>query len=243
MILQVEGLVKRFDGLVAVNDLSFHVAEGEILALIGPNGAGKTTVFNLISGLLRPDAGRILFQGQDVTHDAPEERARRGIGRTFQVMQPFGTLSVLENLLVGALYGRAHPRSLRAARAHAEAIGRLVGLGPLLDRPAAGLGVADLKRLELGRALAMDPRLLLLDEVLAGLLPTEAREAIQMVRRVRERGVTILLIDHVMRSVRALADRGVVMNFGQKLAEGTFEEAASDPRVIEAYRGAEDDKS
>jgi branched-chain amino acid transport system ATP-binding protein len=240
VILQVQGLTKRFDGLVAVNDLSFHVAEGEILALIGPNGAGKTTVFNLISGLLRQDAGRILFDGQDVTHWTPEERARRGIGRTFQVMQPFGELSVLENLLVGALYGRARMGSLRAAREDAEAIGHLVGLGPLLDRPAAGLGVADLKRLELARALAMHPRLLLLDEVLAGLTPTEAREAVEMIRRVRERGVTILLIDHVMHSVRALADRVVVMNFGQKLAEGTFDAVTSDPRVIEAYLGAED---
>lgn len=240
MILQVEGLTKRFNGLVAVNDLSFHVDEGEILALIGPNGAGKTTVFNLISGLLRPDAGRILFDGQDVTHWTPEERAHRGIGRTFQVMQPFGELTVLENLMVGALYGRGRPRSLGAARAHAEAIGCLVGLGPLLDRPAANLGVADLKRLELGRALAMDPRLLLLDEVLAGLSPTEALEAVETVHRIRNRGVTILLIDHVMHSVRALADRVVVMNFGQKLAEGTFDAVASNPQVVEAYLGVED---
>jgi branched-chain amino acid transport system ATP-binding protein len=241
VILQVEGLTKRFGGLVAVDGLTFHVEAGEVLALIGPNGAGKTTVFNLISGLLRPDAGRVVFDRVDITRWPPERRARVGIGRTFQLMQPFPELTVLDNVVVGVLFGRRHGTSVARARSEAEAVARRVGLADVLHRPVAGLGVADLKRLELARALATRPRLLLLDEVLAGLTPAEAVEAVQLVRGVRDEGTTVLLIDHVMRSVRALADRVVVVNFGRKLAEGRFDEVATDPRVVEAYLGAEDD--
>ncbi|MDR5696521.1 MAG: branched-chain amino acid ABC transporter ATP-binding protein/permease [Armatimonadota bacterium] len=239
-LLVVEGLTKRFGGLVAVSDLSFHVEEGEILGIIGPNGAGKTTVFNLISGLLAPDAGRVVFGGADITRARPEDRARLGIGRTFQLMQPFADMTVLDNVVVGELFGHATIKSVERARQDAVSICRLVGLEPLMHRSVAGLGVADLKRLELARALATHPRLLLADEVLAGLTPAEA-QAVQTIRRVRQAGVTVLLIDHVMHSVRALCDRVIVMNFGRKLAEGPFQQVASDPRVLDAYLGSDDE--
>ncbi len=239
-LLALTDLTKAFGGLVAVDGLSLDVPEGEIFALIGPNGAGKSTTFNLISGLLAPDTGRVHFAGADITRTPPQERAHRGIARTFQLMQPFHDMTVLENVMVGELFGHAASKSLSAARRDAEAVCDLVGLTPLLDREVTALGLADLKRLEVARALATHPRLLLLDEVMSGLTPTEARQAIALIRGIRERGVTVLLIDHVMSSVRDLAERVAVLNFGRKIAEGPFAVVAHDPGVIEAYLGEEE---
>ncbi|MDQ7828766.1 MAG: ABC transporter ATP-binding protein [Armatimonadota bacterium] len=236
-LLALDEVTKAFGGLVAVSDLSFEVREGEVLALIGPNGAGKSTAFNLISGLLAPDRGRIAFDGREITRLPPSARAHLGIGRTFQVMQPFHDMTVLENVMVGELFGHAVPKSLAEARRDAEGICRLVGIEHLMHREATGLGVADLKRLEVARALATHPRLLLLDEVMAGLRPPEVDQAVQMLRGLRSAGITLLVIDHVIRSVRDLADRVVVLNFGRKIAEGTFAAVARDPPVIQAYLG------
>jgi branched-chain amino acid transport system ATP-binding protein len=238
-LLVLDALTRAFGGLVAVDGVSLEVRPGEIFALIGPNGAGKSTTFNLISGLLAPDRGRIRFDGVDITAATPPVRTHLGIGRTFQLMQPFHDMTVLENVMVGELFGHATPKSLDAARRDAQTICHLVGIGHLVARDVAGLGVADLKRLEVARALATHPRLLLLDEVMAGLTPTEARQAVGVIRRIRDGGVTVLLIDHVMSSVRDLADRVVVLNFGKKIAEGTFETVTRDVDVIQAYLGAE----
>ena len=238
-LLALHRVTKAFGGLVAVNDLSLEVRPDEIFALIGPNGAGKSTTFNLISGLLPPDHGRMLFDGADLTAAKPHERARAGIGRTFQLMQPFHDMTVIENVMVGELFGHTIPKSLDAARRDGEAICALVGLSQLMERQVTELGVADLKRLEIARALATHPRLLLLDEVMAGLTPTEARQAIATIRQIRGQGVAVLLIDHVMSSVRDLAERVAVLNFGSKIAEGSFEDVARNHDVIEAYLGEE----
>jgi branched-chain amino acid transport system ATP-binding protein len=239
-LLELDGVSKSFGGLVAVADVALAVEPGQIFAMIGPNGAGKSTTFNLISGLLAPDRGRILFDGADVTAVSPAARAHLGIGRTFQVMQPFHDMTFLENVMVGELFGHRVPKSLDAARRDAEGICELVGIAHLAPRDVTGLGVADLKRLEMARALATHPRLLLLDEVMAGLRPTEAQQAVMTIKRVRDSGVTVLLIDHVMSSVRDLADRVAVLNFGRKIAEGTFAEVARDPDVVQAYLGEEE---
>jgi branched-chain amino acid transport system ATP-binding protein len=239
-LLELQGVSKAFGGLVAVADVTLAVDEGQIFAMIGPNGAGKSTTFNLISGLITPDAGRIVFDGMDVTHLPPARRAHLGIGRTFQVMQPFHDMTALENVMVGELFGHAVPKSLPAAQRDAEAICELAGIAHLMAREVTGLGVADLKRLEMARALATHPRFLLLDEVMAGLRPTEAQQAVATIKRVRDGGVTVLLIDHVMSSVRDLADQVAVLNFGRKIAEGKFGEVARDPDVIEAYLGEEE---
>jgi len=239
-LLALEGITKAFGGLVAVSDLSCEVRAGEIFALIGPNGAGKSTTFNLISGLMPPDRGRIMFDGVDITVMKPHQRAHLGIGRTFQLMQPFHDMTVLENVMVGELYGHQVPKSLEAARRDAEAVCERAGVAHLMSREVTGLGVADLKRLEVARALATHPRLLLLDEVMAGLTPTEARQAVAMIKRIREHEVTVLLIDHVMSSVRDLAERVAVLNFGRKIAEGSFGEVAHNREVIEAYLGEEE---
>ena len=238
-LLALDALTKAFGGLVAVSDLSIEVRTGEIFAMIGPNGAGKSTTFNLISGLFAPDAGRIVFDGADITATKPHHRSHLGIGRTFQLMQPFHDMTVIENVMVGELFGHAVPKSLDAARKDAEAVCELAGIHHLAARDVTGLGVADLKRLEVARALATHPRLLLLDEVMAGLTPTEARQAIAMIKQIRDSGITVLLIDHVMSSVRDLADRVAVLNFGRKIAEGSFGEVARDHDVIEAYLGEE----
>lgn len=238
-LLTLIDVTKAFGGLVAIGDLSLEVRQGEILALIGPNGAGKSTTFNVISGLIPPDAGRVLFDGADITTRKPHERARLGIGRTFQLMQPFHDMTVLENVMVGELFGHITPKSTAAARQDAETVCELAGIAHLMRRDVAELGVADLKRLEVARALATHPRLLLLDEVMAGLTPAEAARAVNMIRRIRTAGVTVLLIDHVMSGVRDLADRVTVLNFGRKIAEGAFGTVARDPAVIEAYLGPE----
>lgn len=239
-LLRVEGLVRRFRGLAAVDGLSFSVEEGTSLAVIGPNGAGKTTAFNLVSGLLATHGGHVTFRGRDVTHVRAHDRCLMGIGRTFQVVQPFAELSVVENVMVGALFG-GRAASVAAARGEARRLCDLVGLGDKETWPVGMLTVADRKRLELARALATRPVLLMLDEVMEGLTPAEERDAVALLHRVREQGITLLLIEHVMSTVRDLSDRVVVMDYGKPIAEGTYAEISKDPKVVAAYLGAEDD--
>jgi branched-chain amino acid transport system ATP-binding protein len=235
-LLEVDGLNMSFGGLKAVRDLSFAVGEREILGLIGPNGAGKSTVFNLINGVFAPNAGRVIFHGADITGHAPYRVARAGLARTHQIVQPLPDLTVLENCTVGACFGREH-LPLSRARAVAREVAMFVGLEDRLATPAAQLTIAGKKRLELARALAARPLLLLLDEVLAGLNPTEIARMLTVIRSIRERGVAILIIEHLMQAIMGLSDRIVVLNSGQKLAEGTPSEIANNPVVVEAYLG------
>ncbi len=233
-MLDVHGVVKRFGGLVAVDDANLTVPEGKIVSLIGPNGAGKTTLFAVISGFLTPEAGRIAFDGLDITGMRPHEICRHGIVRTFQVVQPFANLSVRENIAVGA---HTRIRARRAALERADAVARQLGMGEMLDQPASALTVAGRKRLELARALATGPRLLLLDEVMAGLNATEIVEIVAVIRGIRDSGVTILLIEHVMQAVMSLSDHTYVLNNGQIISDGPPRTVAADPQVIEAYLG------
>ncbi len=233
-MLEVSALSKRFGGLQAVRALDLTVQAGSITALIGPNGAGKTTSFAAIAGFVRADAGSVRFDGQEIAGWDPPRIARAGLVRTFQITQPFQGLTVAENIRVGAFLRIPGPAS---AMAEARAVGTSLGLGPLLDRPAATLTVAARKRLELARALATGPRMLLLDEVMAGLNPAEVQEIIALIRAIRDGGVTILLIEHLMQAVGALAETAYVMAEGALIATGTPAAIARDPRVIEAYLG------
>lgn len=233
-MLEVSGLTRRFGGLVAVDNLSFTVPEGAMVALIGPNGAGKTTSFAMVAGFVRPDAGRVRLDGRDITGWPPERIAAAGMVRTFQITQPFAGLTVAENIRVGAFLRTQDPDE---AMARARETGARLGLGGFLDRPASTLTVAGRKRLELARALATTPRLLLLDEIMAGLNPTEVAETIALVRGIHAGGVTILLIEHLMQAVAALAQHVHVLAQGRLIAAGTPRDIAADPAVIEAYLG------
>ena len=238
ILLEVRGLAKRFGGLQAVKDLSFSVGEGEIVALIGPNGAGKTTVFALVSGFLAPDAGEVAFRGRSLRGLAPHAVNALGLARTFQIMRPFPRLTVLRNVMVGALARHPKPGD---AEARARAVLDEVELSARADVPAGRLTLAERKRLELARALATEPRLLLLDEVMSGLNASETERIVALVRGVNARGIAILLIEHVMRAVMSLAARIVVLDHGEPIAEGPPEFVARDRRVIEAYLGEEPD--
>jgi branched-chain amino acid transport system ATP-binding protein len=233
-VLEAHGITKRFGGLVAVSEASLKVDAGRIVALIGPNGAGKTTLFAAMTGFHRPDAGRVVFDGADVTGLPPHAVARRGLVRTFQIVQPFGALTVRENVAVGA---HLREPDRKAALALAGEIAASLGMGAMLDRPASALTVAGRKRLEVARALATRPKLVLLDEVMAGLNPTEIDEIVPMVRAVRDAGTTVLLIEHVMRAVMQLSEHVYVLNQGRMIAEGPPREVAARRDVVEAYLG------
>lgn len=240
-LLELHGLNRSFGGLTAVSDLSFSVHEGEILAVIGPNGAGKTTMLNLLSGMLTPSSGRILFDGQDIASLGPAKRCHLGLGRAFQVVQPFPEMTVEENVRVGALFGKPGTDSETASETVKRAL-ELTGLWRLRETLAEDLTLMQEKRLEIARAVATRPRVLLLDEVMAGLRPAEAREAVELVKEVRDQGVTVIFIEHVMPVVRDLADRVIVLEYGRKIAEGSYAQVTADPQVISAYLGSDDDE-
>ncbi len=233
-MLRLEGVSRSIGGLRAVQDLSLSLPAGQLSALIGPNGAGKTTLFALMSGFITPDQGRVFLEGRDITGEPPHRNARRGMTRTFQIVQPFAAQTVRENIAVGA-----HLQCASRAQAleRAEAVAQRVGLAPQLDKPAGDLTVAGRKRLELARALATQPKLLLLDEVLAGLNPQEISDMIPVVRGIASEGVTVLMIEHVMQAVMNLASHVWVLAQGQLIAQGTPAEVTHDERVIEAYLG------
>ncbi|HSK96673.1 MAG TPA: ABC transporter ATP-binding protein [Euzebyales bacterium] len=235
-LLQVEHVTKSFAGLVALDDVSLTVEAGSIVGLIGPNGAGKTTLFNVIAGTFAPTAGRVVFDGTDITGWRPHRIARAGLARTFQLMRPFPALSVRSNVVVAAL---ARHRTEDAAGTAADAVLERVGLLDLADQVAGTLPTAGRKRLEVARALALHPRLVLLDEVMAGLLPTERQPVIDLLRDIRDEGTTLLLVEHVMAAVMALSDRVLVLHHGELLAGGTPQQIANDPAVIDAYLGEE----
>jgi branched-chain amino acid transport system ATP-binding protein len=233
-LLCVEHVSRRFGGLLALDDVSLSVAAGRIAALIGPNGAGKTTLFSIISGFLPPDKGRIRYGGADITGLPPYVLARRGMTRTFQIAQPFAGLTVHDNIAVGA--HRRHRSRAGALRA-AASVARLVGLADFLDRPAASLNIAGSKRLEVARALATEPQLLLLDEVLAGLNPTELADMLPVIRALAQRGIAILMIEHVMQAVMHLAEQVFVLAEGRVVAQGAPRAVVGNPQVIECYLG------
>jgi branched-chain amino acid transport system ATP-binding protein len=237
LALSIRDLRKDFGGVRAVDSVSFEVPEGTILGLIGPNGAGKTTLFNLVSGYLRPTRGTVSVFGEEVTGLKPFALARRGLTRTFQLVRPFPRLTVLENVMVGALL---HERGVTAAEAEARRVLAVLGMERLVDIPASALTLASRKRLEIAKALALRPRLLLLDEVVSGLNESEVAATIEIIRGIQKNGVTIVIVEHILRVIMGLCGSVVVLDHGKKLAEGTPAEVAADPQVVAAYLGADD---
>jgi branched-chain amino acid transport system ATP-binding protein len=237
-ILEIRHLTRRFAGLIAVDDVSFVLERGEILGVIGPNGAGKTTLISLISGTLTPSSGDILFEQHSLGRLPAYRRARLGIGRTFQIMRPFPGLSVLDNVAVGALFGRGGGQAqLTKAREQARAQLDFVGLGRNVDQRADELGGPGRKRLELAKALAMQPKVLLCDEVMAGLNHVEIEEVIDVIRKVRDTGISVLVIEHVIKAIKSLSDRLLVLHHGEKIAEGEPGAVLANQAVVEAYLG------
>jgi len=236
ILLSLQGISKRFGGLQALLNVTFDLPQGQILGLIGPNGAGKTTLFNVINGVYHPDPGRIIFRDKDVTGFKPYQLARMGMARTHQIVRPLNELSVRENVMVGACFGREN-QNLSNATKIADEVLEFVGLGVRADQLAGSLNVAQKKRLEMARALAAHPYLLLLDEVLAGLNHSEIDSMIETVLKIREQGITIIMIEHVMKAMMNVSDRIVVLDYGQQIAEGNPESITNDPKVVEAYLG------
>ena len=236
-VLQTEGLSRRFGGLHAVSDVSFSVPEGQVLGVIGPNGAGKSTFINLVTGHIKPTSGRVLIGGTDLTGARPWTIARAGVARTFQIVKPFRGMTVRENVAVGILYGPHGVRRMSQARRDADEVLEEVGLAHLGERAPGELSVADARRLEFAKALALRPRLLLLDEVMAGLRHNEIGPSLELIGRLKARGITIIVVEHVMRAILAISDRVLVLNQGKVLTSGDPREVLSDPRVVEAYLG------
>jgi branched-chain amino acid transport system ATP-binding protein len=236
-LLKVDNLSKSFGGVQAVKDVSFTLSEGEIVGLIGPNGAGKTTLINLVTGVFPVSGGKITFMGEDVTGQRPFEAARRGLARTFQIVQPFPAMTVLENVVAGALFAGG---SITRAEAEKEALGHLefTGLAAEARRPAASLTLPSRKRLELAKSLAMKPKVLLLDEVNAGLNTSEIDHALTLIRGIAARGITIIIVEHLMKVVMSLSQRILVLHHGELISAGKSEDVVNDPRVIEAYLGS-----
>jgi branched-chain amino acid transport system ATP-binding protein len=238
-ILEVKEISKHFGGIQAVSELSFNLTQGEILAIIGPNGAGKTTLFNLISGFYFPDTGHIIFDGLDITKISSDKRCHLGIGRTFQICQPFNELSILDNVLLPATFGKTAIGHRKDVKERVDEIISMVGMETMKDLFPAAITPSYLKRLEIARAIATKPRILILDEVMAGLLPHEYEEVIELIKKINQSGITVVLVEHVMPVVRELAQRVIVLNQGKKLYEGSFAEVIADERVINAYMGKE----
>jgi branched-chain amino acid transport system ATP-binding protein len=241
-MLSVENLIKNFGGLAALFDVCFEVEKGSITGIIGPNGAGKTTLFNLISGSLPPSGGRIVFRDRDITQMRSDQICRMGISRTYQRATPFGTLSVLHNVLVGVYFGRDQKYDGRRARSEAMGTIRFLELDSYVDVSAEKLSPLNKKRLELARALATNPELLLLDEIAAGLTPSETLQMMEIIRQIQSQGITILMIEHIMKAVMDLSDLVIVLHHGMKIAEGEPKEVSSNPKVIEAYLGQKRDE-
>ena len=236
-ILEGEGVTKYFGGLAAVSNVDFHVDQGEIAGLIGPNGAGKTTLFNLISAALVPKPGAIRFKGENITGLKPHKICRMGVARTFQSVKVFGNMSVLENVLLGSLFGMSPGMSSADAAREATGLLEFVGLSAVRATPAKDLTLANQKRVEVARALATRPELLLLDELMAGLNPTEVVQAMELVTRIRDKGIAIVMIEHVMKAIMSVCDRIIVLHHGEKIAEGTPQKIATSKKVVEVYLG------
>lgn len=233
-LLEVQGITKRFGGLVAVNSLSLSVGKGQIVALIGPNGAGKTTAFNVIAGFYQPNGGNVIFDGSEIINLRPDQVCKRGLVRTFQIVRPFGGISVLENVMIGA-YNNTNKDNI--ARGHAYEVLEFMNMKSWANKKASGLPIAGRKQLEMARALATQPKMILLDETMAGLRPSETEEIIEVVRNISKQGIAILLVEHVMKVVMSLAENVIVIHHGEKISEGKPIEVCQDKLVIDAYLG------